>query len=272
MMPPRMLLVAAAAATVACTAGVVRAAGVQACSVGTSFVVGTASGPPHSVTTVTGVGFDAGTVTIHWATPTGPVLATTAGPLFSKIPFTIPNVAPGLYYVDAWDGTGLDYIAATFRVTAIASAPAANGAPQASSGPPALNGATGPAAATAPQRGASPATSPLRQERPATGSFGSATLPVTSRAPAAQTAPVPADAGAPVSAQPQGEPPGIWGQLGDLASGFQPGRVVTPAASPTAPAASASLSAAMLALMVTAPALGGLALMASRRRRAQRRA
>ena len=281
MVRTRMLLVAGAAATLACG---VSLAQVQACGVGTSFVLGNASGPPDSGTTATGVGFNSGTVTIHWATPSGHVLTTTTGPAFSKVPIVIPNVAPGLYYVDAWDGTGLNFVAATFRVTATPPAPPAltgpgsgssgsttgpqaNGTPTTTNNSPVLNSGTKAAPASAPHKSTGRSSAPLGAVQPVSGSTAVAPAPAgAAAAPGAGTAP---QAAAAPAAQPQAAPVGIWRQItDDLTSGFQPSRATVPAASPAAEGGSTGPSGALIAMLVTVPALafGGLGLVAARRR------
>lgn len=112
----------------------------RACGVGTELGLNSAAGPPGSEVAATGTGFADGPVSIRWETPTGTTLATTTGPYFKDVGFSIPaSATPGLHYVDAWDGVGAQYWTTTFTVTAPASADSTGAAAPA---PPAPGSAT----------------------------------------------------------------------------------------------------------------------------------
>lgn len=108
----------------------------RACGVGTEFALNSAAGPPGTDVTATGVGFAAGPVSIRWDSPSGQTLATTSGPYFNGVAFSIPaSATPGLHYLDAWDGVGAQYWPTTFTVTA-AAATGSTGAATGATTPP----------------------------------------------------------------------------------------------------------------------------------------
>lgn len=206
-------------------------AAVHACSVTTTLSLGTVQGPPQSTTRVFGAGFGGGPVQVRWGSMGGPLLADPVGTSFGVV-VTIPDVAPGVYYIDAADGVGpVDHVSAVFRVTApVATAP--SGGPPAAASVPAPAGQRGaPTAAPAANQPAS-ASGRAAQPGPATGrslgagstaagpiagAVGSAQLGAAADAGAAAANPAPAPAQAVAPAASSG---GSSLVFGDIASGF----------------------------------------------------
>lgn len=106
---------AALAATIAASVSVVSA---SACGPGTQFALSLSTGPAGTSITGSGVGFASTLVTFHWGSPTGVPIGVASGPSFSKAAITIPQVASGYYFIDAWDGANALYVSAPFVVTA----------------------------------------------------------------------------------------------------------------------------------------------------------
>ena len=78
-----------------------------------------ASGPPGTQFVITGTGFAAGEVEIHWGDQSGPILATATGPDFSvtaEVPESAPNSRPVVAVVR--NGTAVSTSSASFQVTA----------------------------------------------------------------------------------------------------------------------------------------------------------
>lgn len=278
---------AAAAATAAAAAGAFAVVGAlapmsaSACGVGTSFLPSVSSAPPESKITVTGNGFASAPVTLRWGSLSGPVLATVNGPIFSNLPIVIPNVAPGLYYIDAWDGVGQKYVTATITVTPAQSGQTTNQSSQ----PPPSGTSTG---TTAPPPAG---TSTGGQTMPA-GSGGTGTTsiahhqgttavtaqrpgaPVSAAAPgvqqanpasAAQGGPSVSGSALPAGSSSTGVTPGS-GLSGDLAAGFQPGSVLPSAGAGRATAPARAVDIGLLLLAVAGPLLVGASVLARRRR------
>ena len=301
-MRTRRLILAGAAASVACGAGLAHVAGARACTSGTAFLLGQYSGPPGTHTTAWSIQFANGTVTIHWASPSGPVLTTASAPLgsFNPVGITIPsNVTPGMYWVDAWDGVGKMYVGKIFTVTGPPAAPP----PPVTAGNPGsggtggtsgtggqLNTGTGPALGNVSTSANGPATttthagvapnSPAKQSGVAAGFADEGQGPNNVEQPAA--APPAAGAGSVPGAAPQGTQPQAsaarspWSQiLNDLTGGFTPSRAgALAAASPAAGSSGTGTSGALLAVLLTVPALvlGGLGFLVAHRRRARQTA
>lgn len=162
--PRRLLTVGIATLAVPLSVPIVA----HACSITTSISLSPTSGQARSVTTVYGAGFAAGPVQVRWGSPTGPLLATAQGPTIA-VPITVPNVAPGPYYVDAMDGVGdVDFVSAVFSVTVSSTGAGATASgPVTSSGsaPAPAGSASGPGAVPGTSSGATrpPALTPARQ-------------------------------------------------------------------------------------------------------------
>lgn len=77
------------------------------------------SGPPGTFVTVTGTGFPAAVIQIHWGALDGPHLATTAGPEFA-VSATVPDAPTNSHQIFAVirDGNSVTTSSAPFQVTA----------------------------------------------------------------------------------------------------------------------------------------------------------
>ena len=242
---------------------------------------------PGAQVTVRGAQFNQAPVSIHWASPDGQRLASTAGPEFS-VRVTVPQAASGHYYLYAVQ-SGEAPKAAPFTVSgpeAVESQPAQE--PPTSAEPPAANpdpAATTPAEQSPdPAPTAGPASSQDRASTPAGVPAPSRPARAASSAPAADrpaaSAPTPAAAGSEGS---EGRPtasgplPSARSVAGDLWSGFGSGTAQVPgpglgAETPPSPQRSGLFAGTvLLAIGLTAMAVGaGVAL--RRRPRARARA
>ena len=252
----------------------------HACSATTNIALGSGQGPSGSTVSVRGAAFAGGPVQIHWGSVTGPLLATPVGATFS-VRVTIPDVAPGLYYIDASDGVGpVDHVSAVFTVTARPSP--VGGAPTSVPGSAAAPGGQVATLPAASQSGPQPVllnSAPSGRHVSGSVAVGGATA-AGSSAPAAQaTATGAPPVGAPLTAAPGSASSAApasaassrdwWLVAGNVAAGYAPGDAAPAPREPAATGASGAspgppaLAAVLAATLLAAGAAG----VAAQRRR-----
>lgn len=245
---------------------------VRACGVGTQFELNAVSGPPGSQVSATGNGFAPGPVSIRWESPAGTTLATTSGTYFAGVPLVIPaNAAPGLHYVDAWDGVGSNYVTTTFTVTAPDNPPPATPAPAADSTSSGSAGApSSPAAASATSSAGAPTSTAPDAATTPSHAAGSDFAGAASDAPASSADSTMSNANSPESVRSDAAAasPAISNSFEDPSAGFSRLNRPHPATASVADPSNGlgGMWAGLLAAGVAASLLAGAGVMARRRR------
>lgn len=208
----RMLVAAGGAAVVAALGAPVAA---RACAATTGMVLGTEVAPSGTNVSLQGSNFAFGApVEVRWGSPDGPLLATAVGGDFVT-QITIPDVAPGLYSIDATDNTGpVAFISATFTVTALVAQ--RNPAPPGSGSAPPQTGlrqAAPPPPAPPPGGPAAASGSPARASAGTARAGSAAAIAPAAPASGARANAAVAQAGAPAAAAPIGAAPQAAAQV-----------------------------------------------------------